>query len=196
MKVIHVVPKLSESPMALTIGNFDGVHRGHQAMISILREAARRRNLPAGVLTFEPHAKEFFHPRKAPHRLTDMTEKAVLLEDLGIDSLYVCAFNAHMAKMPAELFVQHVLVTQLRVRWLLVGDDFRFGAERRGDLALLRECGRAFGFEVETMPTLCIDRERVSSTAVREALAQGNTAKVATLLGRPHLLPAESVNPF
>jgi riboflavin kinase/FMN adenylyltransferase len=194
MKVIHVGPGLSEQPVALTIGNFDGVHRGHQAMISILRDAARRRKLPSCVLTFEPHAKEFLHPQNAPYRLTNVSDKAALLEELGVDRLYVCAFNADMAKMPAESFVKRVLVTQLRVRWLLVGDDFRFGSQRRGDLALLREFGRSFGFEVETMPTLCIDRERVSSTAVREAWAQGDAEKVSALLGRPRLT-AESVVP-
>jgi len=191
MKVVQVVPELSEPPVALTIGNFDGVHRGHQAMLSILREAACRRNLPACVLTFEPHAKEFLHPQNAPTRLTNVSEKATLLEQFGVDRLYVCAFTANMANMPAESFVKRVLVKQLRVRWLLVGDDFRFGSQRRGDLAMLREFGRSFGFEVETMPTLCLDRERVSSTAVREAWAQGDAAKVSALLGRPHLLTAE-----
>jgi riboflavin kinase/FMN adenylyltransferase len=192
MKIFHTLPDSPEQSVALTIGNFDGVHRGHQAMISLLKEEARTRNLPACVLTFEPHPREFLHPRNAPRRLTNLTEKAALLEGVGIDHLYVCAFDEHIANMPAALFVSRVLVAQLAVRWLLVGDDFRFGERRLGDLDLLRRHAQAAGFEVEAMRTVSLNGDRVSSTAVRDAYAQRDAARMAALLGRPQLLRSES----
>lgn len=192
MKVFHTLPDSPEQPIALTIGNFDGVHRGHQAMISLLKEEAQTRNLPACVLTFEPHPREFLHPRNAPRRLTNLTEKASLLESVGIDRLYVCAFDEHIANMPPALFVSRVLVAQLAVRWLLVGDDFRFGERRLGDLDLLRRHAQPSGFEVEAMRTVSLNGERVSSTAVRDAYAHRDAARMAALLGRPQLLRSES----
>ncbi|MDR3571244.1 MAG: hypothetical protein P4L81_03525 [Candidatus Pacebacteria bacterium] len=188
MEIFRDLPDAADRPMALTIGNFDGVHRGHQAMVTMLKEAAQRRGLPVCVLTFEPHPREFLFPRNAPLRLTNSLAKAALLANAGVDRLYVCPFDVHMASMPAELFVSRVLVSRLGVSWLLVGDDFRFGDERRGDLALLHRMGQTFGFEVESMPTVNVNGERVSSTAVREAWAQDDAARMATLLGRPQLL--------
>jgi riboflavin kinase / FMN adenylyltransferase len=192
MKVFHGLPDSPDLLVALTIGNFDGVHCAHQAMISLLKEAADRQNLPACVLTFEPHPKEFLFPHDAPRRLTNVDEKAALLESVGVDRLYVCTFDDQVANMAPNSFVSSVLAERLGVRWLLVGDDFRFGAKRAGDLALLRRLGEAFNFAVETMPTIRADGERVSSTAVREAFAKGNIARAVTLLGRPALLSGGS----
>lgn len=190
MKIFRHLPDAADRSIALTIGNFDGVHRGHQAMIAKLKREAQRHNLSACVLTFEPHPREFLNLQNAPLRLTELTEKAALLESMGVDRLYVCPFDTEMASMPADLFVSRVLVAQLGVRWLLIGDDFRFGSRRRGDLALLRGLGQVFAFEVESMPTVSSDGERVSSTAVREAWARGDAVRVSTLLGRPQLLRA------
>lgn len=184
MEIFRHLPAAADRSIALTIGNFDGVHYGHQAMISKLKGAARRHSIPACVLTFEPHPREFLYPQNAPVRLTDRTEKAALLRSNGVDRLYVCPFNTEMANMPPELFVSRVLVAQLGVRWLLIGDDFRFGARREGDLALLRRLGQTFGFHVEAMTTVSIGGERVSSTAVREAWIQGDASRVARLLAR------------
>lgn len=184
MKVFHTLPKMSDQDVALTIGNFDGVHRGHQTMISLLKSAAHRLNVPACVLTFEPHPREFLNPIKAPLRLTNFAEKADLLEDLGVDRIYVCRFDEYMASMPAHEFVSRLLVAQLRVRWLLVGDDFRFGARRYGDFEMLERLSHDFGFEVTSMPTVSANGERISSTAVREARERGDVGRVAALLGR------------
>lgn len=164
-------------------------------MISLLKKEARTRNLPACVLTFEPHPREFLHARDAPRRLTNLTEKAALLASVGIDRLYVCAFDEHVANMPAPLFVSRVLVAQLAVRWLLVGDDFRFGERRLGDLDMLRRHAQTSGFEVEAMRTVSLNGERVSSTAVREAYAQRDGARMGALLGRPQLTPCQITPP-
>jgi riboflavin kinase/FMN adenylyltransferase len=173
-------------PVALTIGNFDGVHRGHQAMLARLAEAADDLELPPAVLTFEPHPREFFAPASAPPRLSTLRAKLDALRAYGVETVYVARFDAAMAALEPEDFVREVLEQGLRAHWVLVGDDFRFGRQRRGDLALLRSVAR--GFSVETMPTDCVDGERVSSTAVRRALAAGDVERAATLLGRPYTL--------
>jgi riboflavin kinase/FMN adenylyltransferase len=191
MKIFDTLPDSPDQPVALTIGNFDGVHRGHQAMLAALKRAAYQRRLPACVMTFEPHPREFLCPDNAPYRLTTLKEKASLLSECGVDQLYVCQFDDEVANMPAHAFVSRLLAEQLRTQWLLVGDDFRFGARRRGDLALLQELGKGFGFEVASLSTVEDCGERISSTAVREAMARGDSARLAALLGRPWLLPRE-----
>ncbi|MBN3789120.1 hypothetical protein [Burkholderia sp. Ac-20353] len=188
MKIVDTLPTSPDGPLALTIGNFDGVHLGHQAMIDKLKCQAKSRDLPACVLTFEPHPREYLFPEIAPRRLTTLSEKAALLERYGVDRLYVCPFDSHMANMSAELFVSRVLVKGLGVQWLLVGEDFRFGARRRGDLAMLSEAGRALGFDIETQRDVKAFGDRISSTAVRTARAQGDLDRMWLLLGRPGLL--------
>lgn len=174
------------APHAVTIGNFDGLHRGHQAMLARLMEEAARRGLPSCVLTFEPHPREFFAPAQAPARLSSLREKSELIRGAGIDRLHVCRFNQRFASLSPDDFIQQVLINSLGTRWLLVGDDFRFGAQRAGDFALLKEAGDRLGFEVESLPTVSVEGKRASSTAVREALAAGDMQHATELLGRPY----------
>lgn len=173
-------------PAALTIGNFDGVHCGHQAMLARLAEAAADLELPSAVLTFDPHPREFFAPRTAPPRLSTVRAKVDALRAYGVETVYIARFDRRLASLEPEAFVEQVLEHGLSARWVLVGEDFRFGRKRRGDLALLRATARTFS--VEAMSTVLVDGERVSSTAVREALAAGNLTHAAALLGRPYTL--------
>ncbi len=186
MQILRSVPDAASSPVALTIGNFDGVHLGHQAMLAKLREAAAARGLPACVMTFEPHPREFFAPDQAPVRLTSMREKLESLAAHGVERAWVLRFNFALAQVTAQDFIERILVRGLGTRWLQVGDDFRFGARRAGDLALLRAQAAQHGYEVEGMATVELDGARVSSTAVRDALAAGDVEKAGRLLGRPY----------
>ncbi|HEX6008224.1 MAG TPA: bifunctional riboflavin kinase/FAD synthetase, partial [Burkholderiales bacterium] len=170
-----------------------GVHLGHQAMLGELTRAARARELAACVLTFEPHPREFFAPDQAPVRLTSLREKIELLAARGIDRLHVCRFNYELAQVSAPQFIERVLVAGLGVRWLLVGDDFRFGARRAGNFVTLARAAPRFGFEVQAMDSVALDGERVSSTAVRNALAAGDLARAARLLGRPYSISGRVV---
>ncbi len=172
--------------VALTVGNFDGIHRGHQTMLQRLLAGARKRGLTSCVLTFEPHPREFFAPRAAPTRLTSLREKLELLAARGVERVHVQRFSRPFAALAPEAFVEQVLAKQLRARWLLIGEDFRFGAKRVGDLALLKELGALHGYEVETMPTVMHAGSRVSSSAVRAALAAGDLAAAETLLARTY----------
>jgi riboflavin kinase/FMN adenylyltransferase len=169
-------------PVALTIGNFDGVHRGHQAMLARLIEAAEDLELPPAVLTFDPHPREFFAPSSAPARLSTLRSKLDLFRAYGVAIAFVARFDARLASLSADQFVTDVLDRGLQTRWLLVGEDFRFGRGRQGDLAFLRAVDRPFS--VEAMRTIAVEGERASSTAVREALAAGNLALARALLGR------------
>jgi riboflavin kinase/FMN adenylyltransferase len=170
---------------ALTIGNFDGVHRGHQAMLE--RAVARARALRAAscVLTFEPHPREFFSPATAPARLTRLREKLERMAEAGVDRVHVARFDAGLAALAAERFVEDVVVRGLRASWLLVGRDFRFGAKRAGDFNLLERLCARHGIELEAMPDVMLDGERVSSSAVRSALVAGELGAAERLLGRP-----------
>jgi len=173
-------------PVALTIGNFDGVHLGHQAMLARLHEAAGDLDLPSAVLTFDPHPREYFAPDRAPPRLSTVRAKLDAFRAFGVLHVHVARFDARLANLEPEAFVEQVLEAGLDARWVLVGDDFRFGRARRGDLTLLRRTARRFS--VEGMPTVRVGDERVSSTAVRAALAAGEIAHAAALLGRPYTL--------
>ena len=186
MQILRSVPDAASSPVALTIGNFDGVHLGHQAMLAKLRAAAVARGLPACVMTFEPHPREFFAPDQAPVRLTSMREKLELLRSHGVARTHVLRFNFALAQVTAADFIGRILVRGLGVRWLQVGDDFRFGARRAGDLVMLRAQAAQYGYEVEGMATVELDGARVSSTAVRDALTAGEVERAAKLLGRPY----------
>jgi riboflavin kinase/FMN adenylyltransferase len=175
-----------DGPCALTIGNFDGLHLGHLAMLEKLKAEASARRLPTCVLTFEPHPREFFSPAQAPTRLTSLREKAELLQMAGINRLHVLRFNQQLASLSPEAFIEQAVVKTLNARWVLVGDDFRFGAKRAGDFALLKAAGEQHGFEAESLATVTVEGVRSSSTAVREALAQGDMERAARLLGRPY----------
>ncbi|MCL2589829.1 MAG: bifunctional riboflavin kinase/FAD synthetase [Betaproteobacteria bacterium] len=178
-------------PCVLTVGNFDGLHLGHQALLSLLANRAGERGLPASVLTFEPHPREFFSPFEAPARLTSLREKLLLLGDNGVDHAHVQQFNNRFSSLSAEEFIQSVLVHGLKVRHLLIGDDFRFGKRRNGDFVLLQAAGSTYGFKVEAMPTLSIAGERASSSAVREALTAGDFDHAARLLGRSYSIAGQ-----
>jgi riboflavin kinase/FMN adenylyltransferase len=193
MLILRHAPKRAAGASALTIGNFDGLHLGHRAMIERLRESARRLDVPACVMTFEPHPREFFAPDQAPTRLTSLREKLEALAGLGVDRVLVCRFDYDFARIAAEAFVQRYLVGGLAVRWVLVGDDFRFGARRQGDAELLAAMGRENGFQVERMSSVLADGVRASSTAVRERLAAGDLSGAARLLGRPYSISGRVV---
>lgn len=193
MQILRSIPDAASNSIALTIGNFDGVHLGHQAMLAKLRAAAAARGLPACVMTFEPHPREFFAPDKAPVRLTSLREKLELLALHGVERTHVLRFNFALAQVAAQDFIDRILVRGLGVQWLQVGDDFRFGARRAGDLNLLKAHAAQHGYAVEAMATLELDGERVSSTAVREALAAGDMVKAGRLLGHPYRISGRVV---
>jgi riboflavin kinase/FMN adenylyltransferase len=193
MQILRHLPARGAVPTAVTVGNFDGVHLGHQVMLERLGAAARDRDLRACLMTFEPHPREFFAPAQAPTRLTSMREKLELLAQLDVERVLVQRFDAAFAAMSAESFVRDVLVRGLNARWVLVGDDFRFGARRQGDVALLREAGKTYGFEVAAMDSVMVDGVRASSTAVRERLAHGDLDGAARLLGRPYSMSGRVV---
>ncbi len=180
-------------PNAITIGNFDGIHLGHQAMLARLASRAASVAAAPTVLTFEPHPREIFTPESAPTRLTSLREKLEILRGLGVAHVHVCRFTKPFAALSAEDFVRRILVDGLKARYVLVGDDFRFGARRAGDFALLQQMGREFGFQAEALHTIEAAGQRASSTAVREALAEGDMAMAAQLLGRPYSISGRVV---
>jgi riboflavin kinase/FMN adenylyltransferase len=189
MKVYRGVPRAADRvPCALTIGNFDGVHRGHAALLARVVEAARARGLVAAVMTFEPHPREFFTPAQAPARVANLRDKLEALRQAQIERVYIEHFNRRFASLTAEQFIDDVLVAGCAVRWLMVGDDFRFGARRAGDLGLLRARAAAGGYVVEQLPTVRDGDERVSSSAVRAALEAGDLVRAQQLLGRPYVI--------
>lgn len=192
MLVTHGWPS-ARRPNAVTIGNFDGIHQGHQAMLARLTaQAAAVGGLPT-VLTFEPHPREVFTPDSAPTRLTSLREKLEILRGLGVAHVHVCRFTRGFASLSAEDFVQRILVDGLKARYVLVGDDFRFGAKRAGDFAMLQTLGATHGFQAEALHTVEAAGQRASSTAVREALAEGDMALAAQLLGRPYSISGRVV---
>src|SRR4051812_23448356 len=184
---------------ALTIGNFDGVHRGHQAMLALLTNEARHRGVPSCVLTFEPHPRDFFAERagkfqSAPPRITTLRDKLTELERCGIDQAVVLRFDERLASKSPEDFIGDVLVRGLNARYVLVGDDFRFGARRAGDYATLDADGARHGFDVARMLSYEVHGLRVSSSAVRAALAAGAMTEAAALLGRPYSVSGHVVH--
>ena len=193
MRITRGIPAAAAGPTALTIGNFDGVHLGHQAMLAELVRAAHRFQAPACVMTFEPHPREFFAPDKAPTRLTSLREKLEVLADFGVDRVHLCRFSYAFAQITAEDFIDRVIAQGLGARWLLVGDDFRFGARRGGDLVMLRQAAPRFGIEVAALTSVTLDGERVSSTAVRAALAAGDLDRAGRLLGRAYSMSGRVV---
>ena len=176
-------PLLAPQPVALTIGNFDGVHLGHQALLNELRAAAQTRGLQTAVVIFEPHPREFFTPQQAPARLTSLREKLEFFAGMGIDRVHICRFNAHFAQMSAADFI-HALHEKLSAKFVLIGDDFRFGSGRAGDFALMEKIASQRGFAVQAVHSVMRDGVRISSTAIRTALAAGQMRTAQRYLGR------------
>ena len=184
---------------ALTIGNFDGVHRGHQAMLALLQSEARHRNVTSCVMTFEPHPRDYFakafkQPDLAPARIASLRDKLHELAACGVQQCIVLPFNEKFAAQSPDDFINNVLVQGLGVKYVLVGDDFRFGAKRLGDYAMLDAAGAQLGFDVARMNSYEVRGLRVSSSAVREALARGAMDEVAQLLGRPYAISGHVVH--
>ena len=192
MQLIRTIEQLSEChrPSVVSIGNYDGVHLGHQHVIKTLLEQSKRLNAPSTVVTFEPLGKEFFNP-KSIARLTSLDEKAKLLFDLGVDQVVCIEFNADFAGYSPERFVDDVLVSGLGAQYVCVGDDFRFGKGRAGDFEFLQRSGLDKGFEVTAHETFAIDGARVSSGRVRDALADNDFGFAERLLGRPYYIAGE-----
>ena len=184
----------SPAPTVLTIGNFDGVHLGHRALLAQLTKLATAEKLQSTVLTFEPHPRDYFSPETAPARLTTLREKLELIADEGVDAAYVGHFNAHFAALSAAQFIERILVGALCVKHLIIGDDFRFGADRQGDFHMLQAAGRQFGFRVDTMGSVILEGVRASSSAVRSALSAGRMEYAAQLLGRPYSIDGRVVH--
>jgi riboflavin kinase/FMN adenylyltransferase len=200
MKVFRGFQHRDQVPAcALTIGNFDGVHRGHQAMLALLRSEAAHRGVPSCVMTFEPHPRDYFaralqKPELAPARIATLRDKLLELERCGVDQVVVVPFDERLARQSPQQFVEEVLLKGLGVRYVLVGDDFRFGAQRAGDYAMLDAAGQQLGFDVARMNSYEVRGLRVSSSAVREALREARMHDVATLLGRPYSISGHVVH--
>lgn len=200
MKVFRGLPNdAARAPCALTIGNFDGVHRGHQALLARVRAAADTLGLEAAVMTFEPHPREYFAQRsgdlsRAPARIANLRDKLGDLGEAGIDRVIVEHFNEHFASITPQDFIERVLVDGLHVKWLMVGDDFCFGAKRAGNVAMLEEAGKRYGFQVETLPTVRQGDQRISSSAVRATLAAGDLQATGALLGHPYAISGHVIH--
>jgi riboflavin kinase/FMN adenylyltransferase len=179
--------------VAVTVGNFDGVHLGHQALLDELRAVARARGLQTAVVIFEPHPREFFTPQQAPARLTSLREKLELFRTMGVDRVHICRFDALFAQKTAADFI-HALHEKLHASFVLIGDDFRFGSGRAGDFALMQKIGAQRGFAVQAVHSVLHDGVRISSTAIRVALAAGQIRMAREYLGRPYSISGRVVH--
>lgn len=190
MELIRGIHNLraSHRGCVLAIGNFDGVHLGHQALVTRLRQLSAQHQAPVVVQVFEPTPREFFDRATAPGRISTFRDKLAALEQAGVDRVLCARFDRRLAQLPAQDFVRDVLCARLGVRAVVVGGDFRFGAGRGGDLALLERLGREHGFAAEAAATVTVEGERVSSTAIRAALAAADLERAAVLLGRPYAM--------
>lgn len=194
MKVLRHLALGSHPPSAVCIGNFDGVHLGHQEMLLRLRLAAEARALCSVAMTFEPHPREYFTPLSAPGRLTAFRDKVLLVCEHQLDEMLVYRFDRALSSLSADEFVRDVLCRLLNVRFLLIGDDFRFGVNRSGDIERLRRLAGPLGFEVESIQPVLFDSRRISSTAIREALARGDLGEARALLGRQYAISGRVVH--
>ncbi len=192
MQIFRGLPQNSK-PVALTVGNFDGVHLGHQALLEQLCAAAKVRGLQTAVVIFEPHPREFFNPATAPARLTRLREKLQFFAQMNIDQVYVCRFNARFAQMTAVDFIK-ALHEKLTAQFILIGDDFRFGNARAGDFALLEKIAAVQGFSLQAMHSVRHDGIRISSTAIRAALGAGQLASAQRYLGRHYSMSGRVVH--
>ncbi len=200
MKVFRGLPNdQARAPCALTIGNFDGVHRGHRALLQRVRAAADAHGLEAAVMTFEPHPREFFAAAsgdlaRAPNRIASLRDKLASLAAAGIDRVIVEHFSAHFAAMTPERFTAQVLAQGLHVKWLMVGADFCYGARRAGNVGTLAQAGEQLGFAVETLPAVLHGEQRISSSAVRTALAAGDFGHASELLGHAYAMSGHVIH--
>lgn len=190
MQVFRHIPASQQSPCALAIGNFDGMHLGHQALLKKLTDTAKALNLTSAVMTFEPHPREFFAPDSAPPRLSSLREKLEHFAEAGVDNTYVCRFNRSLAKLTPQEFMQHILRDALNAQAILVGEDFRFGAMRAGSILDFHEAK----FNLISLPQVDLEDARVSSTRVRSALATGNLREASLLLNRPYSMSGKVVH--
>ena len=188
MVVTHGSLQSARGQCALTIGNFDGVHCGHRALIDRVTAKARELGLTSCVLTFEPHPREFFARDAAPARLTRLRDKLELMEAAGVKRVHIARFDARFAARSAASFIEEVLLRGLGMRWLLVGRDFRFGERRSGDFSTLEDAALRHGFRLEAMADVLFEGERVSSSAVRAALKAGELEGAERLLGHPYTI--------
>jgi riboflavin kinase/FMN adenylyltransferase len=193
MLILRGLNSPDSQPVAVTIGNFDGVHLGHQALLNDLRAAAQSRGLQTAVVIFEPHPREFFTPLQAPVRLTSLREKLELLAALDIDRVQVCRFNAGFAAISAVEFI-NALHRKLSAQFVLIGDDFRFGSKRSGDFALMEKIGMKLGFPVKAVGSVTQDGVRISSTAIRAALLAGQMREAQRFLGRHYSISGRVVH--
>lgn len=193
MQILRGLYSPDTKPIALTIGNFDGVHLGHQALLSELRAAAQPLGVQTAVLIFEPHPREFFTPQQAPVRLTSLREKLELFASMKVDRVYVCRFDAHFARMTAADFI-YALYEKLCAKFVLIGDDFRFGSGRAGDFALMEKIGAQRGFAVRAVHSVLHDGVRISSTAIRSSLAAARLHTAREYLGRPYSISGRVVH--
>ena len=189
MQVFRHFPLSSSTPIGLTIGNFDGVHIGHQVLIEKLIAESKKRKLTPSVMTFEPHPKEFFTPENAPTRLTTLREKLEFFLSYGIEKVFVCAFNQKFSNISSEVFMHQILKTRLKAELLIVGDDFRFGSKRQAGIDDLRKNA----FELFEIPEIDVNGKRVSSTLIREDLKVGRIEEVNQFLGRPYTISGKVV---
>ena len=190
MKVQRHFPAQPCAPLALAIGNFDGMHLGHQALLVRLTEASKAKNLTPAVMTFEPHPREFFSPQNAPARLTTLREKLEYFAEANIEKVFICAFNQKFSQISAHDFMQNILREKLNANTILVGEDFKFGAKRQGGV----DDFRAHHFDLITLPEVSVGQQRVSSTMVRNALSAGDLTQATTLLGRTYSISGKVVH--
>ncbi|HAF43879.1 MAG TPA: bifunctional riboflavin kinase/FAD synthetase [Gallionellaceae bacterium] len=193
MQILRGLHSNDTEKVAVTVGNFDGVHLGHQALLDELRAAAKPRGLQTAVVIFEPHPREFFTPQQAPARLTSLREKLELFRTMGVDRVHVCRFDALFAKRSADDFI-HALYERLHAKFVLIGDDFRFGSGRAGDFALVQKIGAERGFDVAAVHSVLHNGVRISSTAIRAALAEGQIRMAKDYLGRPYSISGRVVH--
>ncbi|MBI4809040.1 MAG: bifunctional riboflavin kinase/FAD synthetase [Nitrosomonadales bacterium] len=193
MQILRGLHSSDTRAVAVTIGNFDGVHLGHQALLNELRATAQPRGLQTAVVIFEPHPREFFSPQQAPARLTSLREKLELFRSMGVDRVHVCRFDALFAQKSAADFIQ-ALHEKMHARFVLIGDDFRFGSGRAGDFALVQKIGLERGFDVAAVHSVLHNGVRISSTVIRAALADGQIRKAMEYLGRPYSISGRVVH--
>ena len=190
MRVFRQLPQYPQALSALAIGNFDGLHLGHQALLAKLVAVARAQGLKAAVMTFEPHPREYFSPQNAPARLSSLREKLEYFEQAGVDDVYICRFNQAFSAITAEDFMQKILRESLNANTILVGGDFCFGAKRQGTVQSFIDAG----FDLVDFAPVQVSDERISSTAVRNALAAGNLIQGQALLGRAYSISGKVVH--
>lgn len=193
IRTIHSYNSDSEGAVA-TIGNFDGVHLGHQAVINKITRQSKKLSLPSMVISFEPSAKEFFLKQSAPARLTNFREKFSLVANFGIEQFVCLNFNEELSNMPAETFIKNILVDTLQIKQLTVGDNFRFGKDRKGDLKLLKDYAAKLDYQIDNTDSFVKDGKRVSSTLIRESLQAGNFDAASKMLGRQYSISGHVIH--